>query len=525
MAKVRGLANTTGAVGGISRRKRGKQERRRDAKVEATCRWTQEMRAKTCGRLAGSLLAIAQCTGNVGNADAYELPAIPTEFPPLRPVEVPQVKKETLPNGLRVFLLEDHERGLVNGKMLFLGGIRGEEEAKTGISSLASNVQRSGGTKKHPGDQLNELLDSYAAAIELSVGGSTITAQFECLSEDVQQVLPLFGEVLRDPLLPSKELDLFKSQLLSLIMHRDDDPGGIPYRELRRIIYGKKSPYARVPTLRSVGSININDLKAYLNKWERPDSAILGLVGDFNAEEMLELIRSEFGDWAPGQGQPREPSVLPTPKPEGESEGGVIYLVDRPGLNQAYVAMGELGTLLYDPDVHSLDVLNGILNSFGGRLFNEIRTKEALAYSVGAAWSPSLDYPGLFVASGQTKEPARFIRAVQNVLSDCTESEPSAEVLKQAKDTALNGFVFNFADTNLQLARIMSYDFFGVPEDFIYRYRDELEGTTSSDVLEAARRHLHVGDQPIVVVADARSVRKELDSLGMPVQDLPLKIL
>eukprot|EP00894_Picocystis_sp_ML_P003953 jgi/Pico_ML_1/54470/g4812.t1 len=163
-----------------------------------------------------------------------------------------------------------------------------------------------------------------------------------------------------------------------------------------------------LPWLRmyKVGSININDMKEYLNKWERPDGAILGLVGDFDADDMLELVRAEFGDWAPGQ-----------------------------------------------------------------------------------------------------------------------ESEPSAEVLKQAKDTALNGFVFNFADTNLQLARIMSYDFFGIPEDFIYRYRDELEGTTSSDVLHAARRHLHVGEQPIVVVADARTVREELESLGMPVRDLQLKIL
>eukprot|EP00963_Diacronema_lutheri_P007776 scaffold676_cov316-Pavlova_lutheri.AAC.3 len=522
---MHGMATRTGRrVGTPGTWKRNRRDRRK-TRVEATCGWTQEMRAKTCGRLAGPLIAIAQCTASVGDADANELPAIPTDFPPLRPVEIPQVRKETLPNGLRVFLLEDHERGLVNGKILFLGGIRGENGEKTGISSLASNVQRSGGSKLHPGDQLNELLDSYAAAIEFSVGGSTITAQFECLSEDVQQVLPLFGEVLREPLLPRKELDLFKSQLLSLIMHRDDDPGGIPYRELRRIIYGENSPYARVPTLRSVGSININDMKEYLNKWERPDGAILGLVGDFDADDMLELVRAEFGDWAPGQGQPLEPSVLPTPEPQGEKKGGAVYLVDRPGLNQAYLAMGELGTLLYDPDVHSLDVLNGILNSFGGRLFNEIRTKEALAYSVGAAWSPSLDYPGLFVASGQTKEPARFISAVQNVLQDCTESEPSAEVLKQAKDTALNGFVFNFADTNLQLARIMSYDFFGIPEDFIYRYRDELEGTTSSDVLQAARRHLHVGEQPIVVVADARTVREELESLGMPVRDLQLKIL
>ncbi|KAK3259356.1 hypothetical protein CYMTET_31641, partial [Cymbomonas tetramitiformis] len=212
----------------------------------------------------------------------------------------------------------------------------------------------------------------------------------------------------------------------------------------------------------------------------------------------LELLKGAFGDWHPASSQPATPAPVPV-SDIPEQVQPQLLLIDKPGSTQANVAMMELGVTLDDPDIFALDVLNSLLNGFGGRLFDQVRSRDGLAYSVYGGFQAALDHPGVFSAGGQTAAPDKLVAGIRKVLADTTEIAPSSKELEQAKESALNSFVFNFSSNGAQLSRIISYDAFGIDQNFIFEYRAGIQRVTAQDVLGAAKRHLHPFDQQVIV--------------------------
>ncbi|GFR43895.1 hypothetical protein Agub_g5025, partial [Astrephomene gubernaculifera] len=203
----------------------------------------------------------------------------------------------------------------------------------------------------------------------------------------------------------------------------------------------------------------------------------------------------------------------------------VVYLVDRPGLTQATVLVGEPGIPLSDPDLFPLDVLGGVFNSFGGQLFDTLRSRQGLAYSVAGGWDSPPDHTGLFLAGGQTSSPGEFLTSLRRLLQRATaaSSGPSASELAAAQAETLNSFAFNFASSAAQLQRILVYDLLGLPQDFLFRYQRGIAAVGRGAVLRAAAAHLHPGAQAVVVVADGGRVRAGLEAAGYEVVELGLQ--
>jgi len=485
---------------------------------EVLC-WRHRVMKGTVGGILAVVLTLTP-PGIASMLTAQELPEIPSTFPPIAEVKLPPYKMVELSNGLRVFLLEDHEIGIVNGSLLMKGGARGDPADKVGVAAIAAAVQRSGGSEAHPASELDGALEDLAAYVEVRASAGSVAASFGALAEDADQVVGLFGEVVRAPRFPDTRLQLAKDAVLDRLEHRNDQASAIPRRELAKVLYGSDSVFAREPVVKNVQEMSTADLRSYYEKWERPDNAVLGICGDFDTNHMIELVNKVFGDWAPASGQPETPYAVPN-SPVPEQRPSTIYLVDKPGAVQASVAMGQLGTLLDDPDIHALDALNGMLNGFGGRLFNEVRSREGLAYSVSGAFSPGLDHPGTFVVGAETQSPAQLIAAVKRVLNETRTAELPESELNQAKEKALNSFVFNFSNSSSQLNRIIAYALFDIPQEYLFDYRNGLVATSTLDVLGASQRHLQPEDLQIVVVGDAKSVEPKLkDLLGIPVQRL-----
>lgn len=110
-------------------------------------------------------------------------------------------------------------------------------------------------------------------------------------------------------------------------------------REVYKLIYGPSSIYARTANKADVKSITTADMKQFMTEWQRPDSAVLGLVGDFQADTAMEAVRQVFGSWHVADGQPAAP--LPPPKANIPDQGnaGVVFLIDRPGASQVSVLL------------------------------------------------------------------------------------------------------------------------------------------------------------------------------------------
>lgn len=432
-------------------------------------------------------------------------------FPPLPEIKIPQYDRFQLANGMVVYLMEDHEFPLVGGTALIRTGDRFEPAERVGLAELTGTVMRSGGTQTHPAAQLNQLLEQKAASVETGISEAAGSAGFSALSEDLEPVFGLFAEVVQSPAFAADQLAVAKTQVRGGIARRNDDPNGITSREFTKLIYGANSPYARTTEYATIDPIAREDLVNFYRQYYSPDRIILGIVGDFNPQTMRRLIEQKFGNW-----QPEKPSTnLTIPNASQVNQGG-IFLVDQPQLTQSNIRMGHLGGLLNSPDYPALTVMNEVLNGFGGRLFNEVRSRQGLAYSVYGLWSPRYDYPGLFVAGGQTRSEATvpFIKSVMAELARIRKAPVTDTELKVAKDSVLNSFIFNFQEPSQTLSRLLTYEYYGYPKDFIFQYQQGVEATTIADVQRVANKYLKPDNIVTLVVGNAKAIQPPLSSIS-----------
>jgi zinc protease len=431
-------------------------------------------------------------------------------FPPLPEINLPEYNRYQLDNGMTVYLMEDHELPLVGGSAFIKTGSRFEPEDHVGLASLTGEVMRAGGTQSHPAAELNQLLEQKAASVETSIGETSGSASFNALSEDVETVFGLFAEVIQEPAFAPEQLAVAKTQTRGSISRRNDDPSDIASREFQKLIYGEKSPYARTIEYETLSNISREDLIEFHQKYIHPQDMILGIYGDFDSEQMRSLIAEKFGDWNPPTAaqNPNLPTV-------SQAQSGGIFFVEQPQLNQSYIKIGHLGGELNNPDYPELSVMNGVLNGFGGRLFNNVRSRQGLAYSVYGYWGVSYDHPGVFQAGGQTRSDAT-VPLIQSILTEIQQiqTEPIApEELSYAKESTLNSFIFNFASPQQTLSRLMRYEYYDYPEDFIFQYRNEVEATTIADVQRVAQEYLNPENLVMLVVGNQAGIEPPLTSL------------
>ncbi|MGF1567435.1 MAG: M16 family metallopeptidase [Nodosilinea sp.] len=444
-------------------------------------------------------------------------------FPPVEEIQIPDFERYQLPNGLVVYLMEDHELPLISGSATFRTGTRFEPAAQVGLASLTGDAMRLGGTASLDPDALNQQLEQRAAAIETGMDTSSGSASFNALTEDTEAVFALFADVVQQPAFDQGMIDLLQSQYRGGIARRNDDPDDISSREFRKLVYGADSPYARVVEYATLDAISREDIQGFYRASMRPEQTILGIVGDFDSEQMKLLVADYFGAWQ-GQGTPLNVTDLPVVE---QAKAGT-FMVNQPQLTQSNIQIGHLGGQQNYPDHAALSVMNEVLNGFGGRLFNQIRSREGLAYSVYAFWAPRFDYPGLFIGGGQTRSGATvpFIRSMAAELERIRSAPVSDVELARAKDSVLNSFVFNFERPDQTLSRLIRYEYYDYPDDFIFQFQEQVRNTTAEAVLAAARDRLNPDQVVVLVVGNEAEIQPALSTLspdtGVTVVDITI---
>ncbi|NJO96750.1 MAG: insulinase family protein [Pleurocapsa sp. CRU_1_2] len=443
------------------------------------------------------------------------------KFEPLPEIELPDYDRYELDNGMVVYLVEDRDLPLVSGTAIIHTGSRFEPANKVGLAELTGVVMRSGGTEKHPAAELNTILEQKAASIETSIGDSFGSASFNTLTEDLETVFPLFTKVLLQPAFAPDQLAIAKNQQQGSIARRNDDPGAIADREFNKVLYGKTSPYARTIEYDTLNNISRQDAIDFYQTYVRPENIILGIVGDFASDQMIEQVQNAFGNW-----QVDIPLATLQPPAATQAYNQGIFAVDRPQQTQSNILLGHIGGRFDSPDYPALSVLNGVLNGFGGRLFNQVRSRQGLAYSVYGSWSPSFDYDGMFIAGGQTQTNSTvpFIQSVTNEIKKLRQELVTEQELANAKESILNSFVFNFQNPSQTLSRLMRYEYFDYPEDFIFAYQDRVQDTTREDILAAAQEHLKPEQLVTLVVGNLQAMNPPLSNLEQEISLVDVSI-
>ncbi len=433
-------------------------------------------------------------------------------YPPLPEFKIEQPRVVTLENGLTVFLIEDHELPLIRASARVRTGTYYEPADKVGLANLMATVQRTGGTKRMSGDEVDEFLAARAATIETGMGGDAGTASLDCLREDFDEVFRVFAEILREPRFAEDKLEVAKVQAKASIARRNDNPNGILFREFSRLIYGPQSPLARLEEYATIAAVTRQDLVEFHQRYYHPNNIFLGLVGDFDTEEMIAKVRRVLGDW------PRGPEFELRQEPYRTEPNPGIYFVEKRDVTQASIAVGHLGTRVADdPDYYALQVMNEVLGGgFAGRLFSNVRSAKGLAYSVGGGVGAGYLHPGLFRVVMQTKSStmAAGVEALREEIRGMLDHPPTEEELQRAKESILNSFVFNYDSKSEILFQQMTYAYYGLPSDFLERYRANIEKVRREDVIRVARKFIHPEQLTLLVLGNPDDFDRPLSRFG-----------
>jgi len=455
-----------------------------------------------------SLLALALALPAAAQVQDYKQ----IQTPPLRPMTIPEPQRITLPNGMTVMLLEDHELPVVEAFARIHTGSRHEPAEKAGLATVLGDVLRTGGTKSMTGDQMEDFLEARGARIETDMSEASGSAEMWCLRQDFPEVFKVFADVLRNPVFAEDKIAISKNQMAASIARRNDNPMGIMFREFAKVVYGPESPYARTPEFATLKNIGRKDLLDFHNKYYAPNRILLGLVGDFDSREMGKKIKEVFGDW------PKGPEVKDPPAEYRSAPTPGVYYIQKDDMTQSDIILGHLGTRKKDnPDIFALDVMNEAWGGgFAARLFSNVRSKKGLAYSVRGAVDSNYDFPGTFNVwmTTKTESTGAGIDALMEEIEGLSKNPLTDEEVQRAKDTILNSFVFNYDSRAKILRQQITYAYYGFPADYLSRYRQSIEKVATADVSRVAKKYVNKDQLAILVVGPPKGQDRPLESFG-----------
>ncbi len=458
-----------------------------------------------------SLMILSSCAGPGTGVNPRTM-----TFPPLK-FEIPKSERAVLPNGIIVYMLEDHELPLVNMTAYVHVGSIYEPADKVGLAGVTGAVMRSGGTEQMPPEKLDAELEFMASAIESGIGADAGNVSLATLTKNFDRTAELFAQVLMTPAFREDRVKIAVNTTIEAIRRQNDDPKGVANRELTKALYAGH-PLGRYPTLATVNNLTRDDLKEFHRRHYHPNNILLAVSGDFKKDELLARLTRLFGGWK------HEEILFPqVGEPAANVKPETLFV--KKEVSQSVIRMGELGIDKNNPDLHALRVMDYILGGgFTSRLVQEVRSNQGLAYNVDSSVDVGRRFIGTITAETETKSEStvKAITLIREIITGMTTAPVTEQELSLAKEFMINSFIFGFTKPDVIVNQQARLEFYGYPAGYLENYRDNIARVTREELLRVARKYLHPAAMVLMVVGDERKFDKPLTTFG-PVREIRLE--
>jgi zinc protease len=424
--------------------------------------------------------------------------------------DAPEPREETLSNGVTVYLMEDRTLPLVRGVAYVAAPSLYDPPGKTGLAAMTAALLREGGAAGRSPAEIDVRLEQLAGSVEASASAVLASVGFDSLSDTLDEVLPLWRDILTSPEFDPDRLEVLRERQLEAIRRLRDDPTQLAIREfLFRVAEGH--PSGAYPTGETIASVTRDDLLGFHSSHYGPANTVIAVSGDFDADRMLATLEELFGSWQVDVAPPPQiPQFDPEPKPR-------LYLAPRQ-IGQSIVIVGHPAVLAYSAEYNDLDVANHILGGggFTSRLFEQIRTRRGLAYSTASVLTQGFEQPGVVLA--YSISPAQATAQVLELIlaeMERIRAEPVSEnELELARETILNQSLFRFTSPAAITERTARVRLLGLEPDYFDRYLENLEEVTAADIQRVAEDELHPERAVIMIVGDPTQFERPLEEFG-----------
>lgn len=425
-------------------------------------------------------------------------------------IVLPEIQKAKLPNGLTVWLVEDHELPTVSLNLVFRSGTDHDPVDKPGLVMLTAEVWDEG-TKTRTALQIADELDFIGANLAINAFTDGITATLSTLTKHLDNALEVYADVIVNPTFPEKEFSRLQQQRLTSLLQQKDRPSTVASLTFARVLYGDKHPYGlnELGSEQSIKSMTREDLVRFYETYLRPNNATLIVVGDVTLQQMLSRLEVLFSGWKPG----RIPTLTLNPPPPIKERQ--VYLVDKPDAAQSEVRIGYAAVARNSPEFFPISVMNLILGGqFSSRLNMNLRERRGFTYGARSMFA-FYKTPGPFVASAAVTT-AKTDSAVQEFFNEIDKMRaegPTEEELDFAKKSMTGTFARSF-ETPSQIANaLQNVVLYTLPEDYYNFYLQNINNVSLADARRVAAKYLDSSRMAVVVVGDAKVVKEGLEKL------------
>ncbi|HYB52643.1 MAG TPA: pitrilysin family protein [Thermoanaerobaculia bacterium] len=403
------------------------------------------------------------------------------------------VRQHTLGNGARLYVLENHfNPTLALSGSLDAGRLYAPADRRMVASVAAGELLK--GTRHRTKLELAEALESRAASLSfaadagepvgLDIGGSA-------LSRDAEILLDLLAEVLCEPTFPQEELEKEKKRLVGAIRQSQDQTSVRAYEAAMRRIYPEGHPLRRQTAQRRIEiaeSLTREELAEHYEKRFGAATLRLVLVGDVEAERVLDGLEARFGTWRAGPSAeiPRVPAAAPAPGEE---------TVVMPDKASADVVLAEPWDLVRtDPEFLPCLLANSILGqaALSSRLGVRVRDVEGLTYGIHSSFS-AMHLAGPFVVSLTVRPDDRegAIAATRDEIERFLRGGMTVRELADEKTARVGKFKVDLASNAGLASAIDSAVSYGLGVGYLDRYPSLIESVTRHEANAAFARRVH----------------------------------
>ena len=419
-------------------------------------------------------------------------------------------RKITLDNGLRVIMVEHHELPIVAIELLVKSGSVDESRKKPGLAHIVTQLLREGTHAKGP-LEISEEIDFIGGTLSVDCEYDSSSVTTTALAKHFKTILGLLSEVVRSPTFKMKEIELHRDKAITAILREKDNKASIAGRHFIEMLYGEH-PYANPPigTIEGLKAISRDEIIQFHKTHYLPNNSILTVVGDIDYENILAGIKEAFEDWK--KGEVLKPTLPPVPIIDGYK----IRIVNKPDLTQTEIRLGHAGIARNDPDYFALMLMNYILGRGPtSRLYTKVRVEKGLTYGANSGFA-ARELQGTFYIRTYSKNETA-IETLRLVLDELKKLKSSG-VTKEELDSAKSFYVGHYPlsmETPAQIAsKIIVQEFYGLPEDYVDTYLDNVRAVSVEDIDSAIKRVLDPGNVVITLVSKAEDILEEAKALG-----------
>jgi len=433
-------------------------------------------------------------------------------FPSL---DLPDVQRVTLSNGLRVALAERHDIPTVDFRLVVDAGYAADQFATPGTASLAMAMLDEG-TDSRKSLEISDQLDRLGANLGSGAGLDTCAVTLSALKQNLEASFDIYADVILNPSFPQADLDRLRQQQLARIRQEKSNPIQTAIRLLPGLVFGKEhaygAPLSGSGNEEAVAALTREDLEKFHATWFQPSNATLVVAGDTTLAELQPILEEKLKGWKSTGEVPKKNISAVDPR-----EKRVVYLVDKPGAQQSVIIAGLTAPPTNNPDEIAIDAMNQILGgSFTSRINMNLREEKHWAYG---ARSLMTDAQGqrlyLTYAPVQTDKTKESMAEIDKEMRLLLDSKPAtADELAKVKINQTSSLPGRFETKGALMGAIQESIVYGIAEDFYETLPAKVEALELDDIQRAAGNLVHPDQLIWVVVGDKEKIAAGVDELG-----------